>query len=118
MASKADDKKVAKIGDVVETGTLPDGRPFSDIFLAEGKVYRLTRIFVSESDAAWDAAQGPEDGKFNWRLNNRLQLASSIVQPTTTIDDMDKLTAVELSALLRAFDDLNNLPPADASGNA
>jgi hypothetical protein len=120
MPTKAPEKtetKPPKLGDVVDKGVLDDGRPFHDIWLAAGKVYRMTRITVPQSDQAWDMALG-EDDKINWRQNNRQQVAFAIVTPPTTLDDFDKLAAVELAALNRAFDDLNSLPPADASGNA
>jgi hypothetical protein len=120
MAAKTDKPNGVehKMGDVIERGALDDGRPFHDIFLGEGKTYRVTRIWVKDADAAWDASQLPDDKGFNPRLNSRLRLASSIVDPATTIDDFDRLTEVELSALFRGFGRLNELPRADDSGNA
>lgn len=119
MAAKTpkDEPKSPKPGDIVERGTLDDGRPYHDIFLAEGKTYRLTRIWITQSDEAYDAAQ-TEDDKFNPRLNTRMRLAFSIVTPETTIDSLEKLTEFDLSILFRGFDRLNRLPPADDAGNA
>jgi hypothetical protein len=117
MAAKTDKPSEHKIGDVIGRGLLDDGRPYHDVYLDEARTYRLTRIWVAESDAAWDASQN-EDKTFNPRLNNRLQLAAGIVSPKTSIDDFEKLTAIDLDALFRAYGRLNVLPPADDAGNA
>ena len=116
MATKAD-KPAPKMGDVVGSGTLPDGRPYHDVYLDEARKYRLTRILVSESDKAYDDSLNPDETS-NPRLNGRIQLAFAIVEPKTTIDDFEKLTAVDLQALFRGFNRLNTLPPADNEGNA
>jgi hypothetical protein len=86
----------------------------ADVF---GTTYRLREITVEESDVAFDAAQGP-DKTFNPRLNQRLQLCSSILSPATTIDDIGKWGVAKLVMLLTAFDRLNTLPAADDEGNA
>ena len=79
--------------------------------------YRLREITVDESDAAFDAAQNP-DKTFNARLNQRMLLVSSIMSPATALDDIGKWGGLKYLVLLRAFDRLNTLPPADAEGNA
>lgn len=111
------DKPTPQPGDVTASGTLPDGRPYNDVFLGEGRTYRITRIWVSESDDAYDKSENP-DGTINGRLNGRLQVAASIVEPKTTIDDFEKITAFDLEVLFRAFNRLNLLPRADLAGNA
>lgn len=119
MAAKTEEKpRVApKMGAVVDRGLLEDGRPYDDVFLGEGKTYRMTRITLVEADEAWDGSQN-QDGTVNLRLNNRMQLVSSIVSPKTTLDDLATLTAIEVDALFRGYSRLNVLPPADPEGNA
>lgn len=87
-----------------------------DVF---GTIYRLREITVSESDAAYDASQNA-DKTFNSRLNQRMQLAASIVSPPTSVDDIEsgKWGVRKLVILLNAFDRLNSLPPANTEGNA
>ena len=72
---------------------------------------------MDESDAAFDASQNP-DKTFNPRLNQRLELASSIVCPKTSLDDIGKMGVVKLRALLFVSQRINSLPPADEAGNA
>jgi hypothetical protein len=115
--NKATPKPEPKIGEKIGEGSLPDGRPYHDIFLDKTRTYRITRIFVSDSDEAWDACQN-EDGTINARLNNRMQLVAAIVDPKTGLDDFEKMTAIDLDALFRAYGRLNILPPADLAGNA
>ena len=82
-----------------------------------GKTYRVREITVTESDAAWDAAQNP-DKTINARLNQRMQLCAAIVSPPTTLDDLGGWGVRKIVTLLDVFDRLNNLPAADTEGNA
>jgi hypothetical protein len=82
-----------------------------------GLVYRFREVSVPESDAAYDASQNP-DGTFNSRLNQRMELVSSIVSPTVTLDDIDRWSVRKLRAMIWVADRINTLSPADAGGNA
>lgn len=113
-----EEPKTPKIGDVLERGTLPDGRPFEDIYISPTKRYRLTRVWVGDADEAWDAAQNEDGTTFNQRMNTRLLLCAASVEPKIEYDDIGKMESVEFTALLRSYDRLNSLPLADASGNA
>jgi len=84
----------------------------------EGTTYRLRQVTVDEGDDAYDAAYNEQTQRFNGRLNSRLNLATSIVSPPTSIDDMGKWAGAKLVTLLRAWDELNLLKDADAEGNS
>lgn len=98
------------------TGVDENGLVWEDVEVF-GTTYRLREITVEESDAAFDASQNP-DKTFNARLNQRMQLSAAIVTPPTTVDDMAKWGVKKLVSIIDAFDRLNNLPAADAEGNA
>jgi len=97
------------------TGIDDNGLAWEDVEVL-GKTYRVREISVEESDAAFDASQNP-DKTFNPRLNQRLQLASAIMDPPTTLDEISKWGIRKLVAMLNAFDGLNSLPAADTEGN-
>lgn len=98
-----------------ETGTTEDGLPWK-IVTVGGERYKLRAITVEESDTAYDASQNP-DGTFNARLNSRMELAASIMEPATSVDDFSKWTIGKLVRLLRESERINALPAADAAGN-
>ena len=85
-----------------------------DVF---GTTYRVREITVPEWDAATDAADLGND-RINPRLRSRLELASSIVSPETTIATMDTWSRAKLLRLLTIYDRVNTLPAADDEGNA
>ena len=99
---------------VNKTGVDENGLAWEDVDVF-GVTYRLREITVPESDAAWDAAINP-DKSFNSRLNQRLSLASSIVSPTTSMDDFEKWGVRKMMKLLDVYERLNSLPPADTEG--
>lgn len=100
----------------VAKGIDEDGLRWEEIILY-GTTYRVREITVDESDDAFDASQNP-DKTYNPRLNQRLELISSIVSPTVTLDQISKWSTVKLRALLYVHGRINTLPAADASGNA
>jgi hypothetical protein len=104
-----------KAKDQPTTGVDDNGLAWEDVVVL-GTTYRLREISVEESDVAFDASQNP-DKTFNPRLNQRLQLASSIVTPPTTLDEIGKWGIRKLVAMLNAYDRLNSLPAADTEGN-
>lgn len=97
-------------------GTDENGLRWEDVTVL-GTDYRIREITVDESDAAFDASQNP-DKTYNPRLNQRLELASSIVTPAVTLDEVGKWSKVKLQSLLYVHIRLNSLPPADTEGNA
>jgi len=111
----AEAEKPSKIFSV--TGTDENGLRWGELNY-EGTTYRLRQVTVDEGDDAYDAAYNEQTQRFNGRLNSRLNLATSIVSPPTSIDDMGKWAGAKLVTLLRAWDELNLLKDADAEGNA
>lgn len=105
---------MAKTNTGPRTGTTEDGLRWEETEYA-GTTYRLREVTVEEMDTAFDAALNP-DKTYNGRLQSRVALCSSIITPTTTIDDIGKWPNAKLIALLRAYDKLNVLPPASAEG--
>ncbi len=93
-----------------------------------GTTYRVREITVREGDEAYDASVLPPDtrlplsaqggDKFNPRLDSRLRLSMAIVEPVTSIDDIEGWGGSKLAALLYVYDRVNSLPAADSEGNA
>lgn len=99
-----------------------DGERYpTDTFEYDGERFTLRAISVDEGDECWDAALGA-DGKFNNRLNSRLLLVKSLVEPGgITVDQVGKWGGKKYVTLMRHFDALNNLPeanPTPAAGSA
>ena len=89
-------------------------------FNHEGTKFTVRELSVDEGD---DAAEASTDdkGKFNGRLNTRLLLAKSIVEPATTVDGVGKFGNRKYLAVLRQFNILNSLPvevPTSPAGSA
>ena len=97
------------------SGTDDNGLSWKDVAYI-GTTYRIRQITVDEGDENYDAAMNEKTGKFNGRLNSRLNLAASIVSPSTSIDDMGKWPGAKLVTLLRVWDELNLLKDADTEG--
>ena len=100
----------------IASGVDENGLRWEDVDIF-GTVYRVRQITVDESDAAYDAAQNP-DNTFNSRLNQRMELCSAIVAPLTEVGDIGAWNTLKLRALIFVFDRINNLPAADSEGNA
>lgn len=91
-----------------------DGEDYETIEVASGgKTWVLRELSVKENDDIEDASTD-EKGKFNGRLNLRMCLATSIVSPATTIDQIGKWPGKRYLALSRAFNQVNSLPPDEA----
>ena len=97
------------------SGVTPEGQPWKSISVS-GTAYKVRAITVKESDAAYDAALNP-DKTFNGRLNSRLELCSAVMEPATTLDDIETWNVAKLVALLDVYNEVNRLPAADAEGN-
>lgn len=100
----------------IESGIDGDGLRWEVVDILGTKT-RFREITVDESDIAYDASQNP-DKTFNMRLNQRMELVASVVDPKITLDDVDKWGVRKLRAMLYVYDRLNTLSPADAEGNA
>jgi hypothetical protein len=88
-----------------------DGETYGTFSWLEGAVKHTVReLSVDEGD---DAAEASTDdkGKFNSRLNTRLLLAKSLVEPKVTVDQVGKFGNVKYLTVLRHFNRLNSLPP-------
>lgn len=106
----------AKKKAILPSGTDDNGLAWADEDIA-GKIHRFREVTVQESDDAYDASLN-EDKTFNQRLNQRLLLASSVVSPAISVDDIGKWGVRKLIAMLDAYDRINALPAADVEGNA
>lgn len=119
MANKAEAEKKSKL--FIDEGTYTEG-PHKGLRWGEvsydGVTYRVRQNTVQEGDDAYDAAFDEKTNRFNNRFNSRMNLATSIVSPETSIDDMAAWSGVKLVTLLRAWDELNLLKEADTEGNA
>lgn len=73
-----------------------------------GAEYVLRELSVTENDDIETAATD-KDGKFNGRLNLRLSLATSIVSPPTTADQIGKWGGKKYVLMSRAFNKLNTI---------
>lgn len=100
---------------VIESGTA-DGLRWERVRIF-GTVYQVREITVDEEDTAQDAADNGDD-TWNTRLQSRLQLASAIMDPPTTVDEIATWPGLKRRMLNVVFARLNSLPPADAEGNA
>ncbi len=98
------------------SGTDDNGLAWQEVAW-DGVTYRIRQITVDEGDENYDAANNEKTGRFNGRLNSRLNLASAIVSPPTSIDDMGKWPGAKLVTMLKVWDKLNLLPEADTEGN-
>jgi len=89
-------------------------------FEIDGARMTVREISVDEGDDAAETATGP-DKQINGRLNSRLLLAKSIVEPVTSVEQVGKFGNRKYLAVLRHFNDLNSLPaenPTTPAGSA
>ena len=69
--------------------------PFEFIFATrdldiEGHIFSFRELSVAENDACIDAARN-DDGTINGRINMRMMIAKSSVEPKITVDDIAKV---------------------------
>ena len=95
---------------------IEDGLRWEEVSIFGG-TYRISEITTDEDDAAWDAAELPDD-KYSNRILSRMQLVASIKSPKTGMDDLGRMSKVKVQALYYVHNRLNMLPAADAEGNA
>jgi hypothetical protein len=80
----------------VSTGVkTPDTSPFDFLFEEKvldlsGRKFTFRELSVAENDACIDAAR-EKDGTINGRINMRMAIAKSSVEPKITVDDLAKL---------------------------
>lgn len=116
-APKADEQPKEKpLFPALDKGVDADGLRWEkvDVF---GTLYTLREVTTEEEDAAFDAAELPDD-KINARLQRRLLLCSSIVSPAVSVDEIAKWPGLKTRSLMWVMDRINSLPAADAEGNA
>lgn len=90
--------------------TTIDGEEYETISVAyRDKLYTLRELSVKENRDI-DKAATDKDGVFNGQLNLILSLATSIVSPTTSADDIEKWGGKKYLTLSRAYNKLNSLP--------
>lgn len=79
----------------------------------EGELFTVRELSADEGDDIGEAATGP-DGKFNARLNTRLLLSRSLVDPQKTVEQVGKFGGRKYLTILQAFNRMNNLAPKPA----
>src|SRR5690348_9515720 len=82
------------------------------VFEFDGERHTVRELSVDQFDEANEAATGPE-GKFNGSLQTRILLSKALVEPTKTPDQVGKFGNRKYLTVLRHFNDLNSLPPAN-----
>lgn len=100
----------------------------TDTFEYDGTRYTMRELSVDEGDDIWDSAQEPADiknpsagTKLNNRLNSRLLLSKSLVEPSANVDAVGKWGGRKYVTLMRHFDALNTVPvenPTVPAGSA
>lgn len=100
----------------VEKGVTDEGLRWERVRIF-GTVFQIREITVTEEDEAMDAADNGDD-TWNNRLQSRMNIAASIMEPPTTVDDIAKWPGLKLRSVRFVFNRVNSLPPADAEGNA
>jgi hypothetical protein len=91
-----------------------DGEDYETVdVMYHDKNYTLRELSVHENDEIDDASKN-EDGTYNGRLNLRLALAKSIVDPPTGIDAIEKWGGKKYLTLSRAYNTINSLPEGNA----
>jgi hypothetical protein len=98
-----------------------DGERYAtDTFVYDGTTYTMRELSVDEGDDIWDAAQKPDKTVDN-RLNSRLLLAKSLVEPVVSVEQVGKWGGRKYVTLMRHFDGLNTVPvenPTPPAGSA
>ena len=100
----------------VDHGVTDEGLRWEKVDIL-GVPYTMREVTVDEEDTAQDAADNG-DVTWNTRLQTRLLLSSSIMDPPTTVDEIARWPGLKLRLVRFVFNRLNSLPPADAEGNA
>lgn len=96
--------------------------PFEFVFAertldVDGRPFVFRELSVKENDACIDAARQP-DGDINGRINMRMMIAKSSVDPKITVDDLAGLPNRVYLKLAEFVNEINSIddavePPAD-----
>lgn len=94
--------------------TIEGERYSTDTFEYDGVVTVMRELSVDEGDAIWDAAQEPDPKdktatRTNNRLNSRMLLSKSLVEPSVTVDQVGKWGGKKYVTFMRHFDGLNTV---------
>lgn len=76
-----------------------------------GKTFKFRELSVAENDACIDAARQP-DGMINGRINMRMMIAKSSVDPKITVDDIAGLPNRIYLQLAEFVNDVNSIDDA------
>jgi hypothetical protein len=101
-----------------------DGESYAtSTFEVGGQRFVTRELSMDEFDDAAEAATQPQKDKdgnpvINNRLNNRLLLAKSIVEPPTTVEKLGKFGNVKYLTILQHFNKLNSLPESNPTSPA
>lgn len=107
---------------------IDEERLATETFEFDGDLFTMRELTDDEGNEAWDSAQEPVPGgdknatRVNNRLNTRLLLAKSMVEPTVSLDRIGKWggrkygTALRVFNRLNAIDEANPTPPAGSAG--
>lgn len=103
------------------TVQIDDETYLTDTFEFDGTTFTMRELSVDEGDDIWEAAQNP-DKTTNNRLNTRMLLAKSVIEPVVTVDQVGKWGGRKYTTMLRHFNRLNSIdeanptPPAGSAG--
>jgi hypothetical protein len=79
-----------------------------------GELFTIRELSADESADIEEVATGPGPAfEFNGRLNSRMLLSKSLVEPEVTVDGIGKYPGVKYLTLLKVFNKLNSLPEAN-----
>jgi hypothetical protein len=76
-----------------------------------GKTFKFRELSVAENDACIDAAR-MDDGNINGRINMRMMIAKSSVDPKITVDDIARLPNRIYLQLAEFVNDVNSIDDA------
>jgi hypothetical protein len=115
--------KSGNVDEVAEAPTPINGtNPFAFVFAEreldlDGHKFSFRELSVKENDVCIDAARQP-DGLINGRINMRMMIAKSSVEPKITVDDLAALPNRIYLKLAEFVNDINSIDDAlaDAEG--
>lgn len=84
----------------------------TDTFTHGGVTYTMRELSVKEQDDAEDASKQP-DGSSSARLGMRLSLQMSLVEPSVSVEAMEKWPGKRYLLAARCFNKLNYLTDTD-----
>lgn len=77
----------------------------------DGRIFKFRELSVKENDACIDAAR-LRDGSINGRINMRMMIAKSSVDPKITVDDLTNIPNRVYLKLAEFVNDINSIDDA------